>query len=88
MGKANAIAQHTVLLHATAATLIPILWILDVAVSPGNALGGAMGDALRLSILRCSLTIPSSGCGRAIQSVVAVGTTIFGLALQSLPDTP
>jgi len=77
----RAIAQHTVLLHATAATLIPILWILDVAVSPGNALGGAMGDAFTTEHFEVLLNDPEFWLWTRNSVVVAVGTTIFGLAL-------
>ncbi|HJN56015.1 MAG TPA: hypothetical protein QF646_06490, partial [Candidatus Poseidoniales archaeon] len=37
---------HILLLHACAIVLLPILWILDVAISPGNVLGGGFLDAL------------------------------------------
>ena len=49
----RALGQHVVLLHAALATLLPIVWILDVAISPGNALGGAIGDAFTTEHLRC-----------------------------------
>ena len=57
----RAIAQHTVLLHATAATLIPILWILTLQYRRAMHWVAPWEMHLRLSILRCSLTIPSSG---------------------------
>ena len=41
-------ALHLFLLHAVALILVPVAWIVDVAVSPGNILGGRMGDAFTL----------------------------------------
>ena len=38
--KHQSIGSHTTLLHFVVITLIPIVWIFDIAISPGNALGG------------------------------------------------
>ena len=32
----------------SALVVVPVVWIVDVALSPGNALGGAIGDAFTL----------------------------------------
>ena len=37
----QAFGSHLVLLHFVVLTLLPLVWILDIALSPGNALGGA-----------------------------------------------
>ncbi|SVC97255.1 uncharacterized protein METZ01_LOCUS350109, partial [marine metagenome] len=39
----GAIGSHILLLHAVMLVLLPVLWILDVAMSPGNILGGDIG---------------------------------------------
>ena len=39
------IGSHITLLHFVVITLIPIIWIFDIALSPGNALGGEIGDS-------------------------------------------
>ena len=44
--KHQSIGSHTTLLHFVVITLIPIVWIFDIGLSPGNALGGEFGDSL------------------------------------------
>ena len=39
----QAFGSHLVLLHFVVLTLLPLVWILDIALSPGNALGGSLG---------------------------------------------
>lgn len=77
----RALGQHVVLLHAALATLLPIVWILDVAISPGNALGGAIGDAFTTEHFEVLLTDPEFWLWTRNSIIVAVGTTVFGLAL-------
>ena len=38
----RSIGAHLVLLHFVVLTLLPLVWILDIALSPGNALGGTL----------------------------------------------
>ena len=77
----RALGQHVVLLHAALATLLPIVWIMDVAISPGNALGGAIGDAFTTEHFEVLLTDPEFWMWTRNSIIVAVGTTVFGLAL-------
>ena len=81
----RALGQHVVLLHAALATLLPVVWIMDVAISPGNALGGAIGDAFTTEHFEVLLTDPEFWLWTRNSIIVAVGTTVFGLALPSPP---
>ena len=76
-----AVGRHALLLHAAALVAIPVLWILDVALSPGNALGGRMGDAFTLEHFDAILGDPSFWLWTRNSLVVAGGTTLVGLAL-------
>ena len=72
---------HTFLIHATGLVVLPVVWILDVAVSPGNILGGAIGDAFTLEHFRTVLGGENFWLWTRNSVVVAVGTTIVGLLL-------
>ena len=74
-------ALHTFLIHAIALVVVPVVWILDVAVSPGNILGGAIGDAFTLEHFRTVLGGENFWLWTRNSVVVAVGTTIVGLLL-------
>lgn len=74
-------ALHTFLLHAIALILVPVIWIADVAVSPGNILGGRIGDAFTLEHFQRVLTGSQFWLWTRNSLVVAIGTTIVGLAL-------
>ena len=74
-------ALHTFLLHAVGLIVVPVVWILDVAVSPGNILGGAIGDAFTLEHFRTVLGGENFWLWTRNSVVVAVGTTIVGLLL-------
>ena len=74
-------ALHVFLLHAIALILVPVAWIVDVAVSPGNILGGRMGDAFTLEHFERVLGGSQFWTWTRNSLVVAVGTTIVGLAL-------
>ena len=39
----GAVGSHIMLMHAVFIVLLPVFWILDVAMSPGNILGGDIG---------------------------------------------
>ena len=41
----HATSTHLTLLHFVAITVIPLIWIVDIAFSEGNALGGQIGDS-------------------------------------------
>ena len=74
-------ALHTFLIHATGLVVAPVVWILDVAVSPGNILGGDIGDAFTLEHFRTVLGGEDFWLWTRNSVVVAVGTTIVGLLL-------
>ncbi|MDE0002727.1 MAG: sugar ABC transporter permease [Rhodospirillaceae bacterium] len=74
-------ALHTFLIHAIGLVVVPVVWIFDVAVSPGNILGGAIGDAFTLEHFRTVLGGEDFWLWTRNSVVVAVGTTIVGLLL-------
>ena len=41
----DTVSTHITLLHFVAITVIPLIWIIDIAFSEGNALGGQIGDS-------------------------------------------
>ncbi len=75
------VGLHTLLLHAAALIVIPVVWILDVALSPGNALGGRMGDAFTLEHFGTVLGDGMFWLWARNSLLVAGGTTLLGLAL-------
>ncbi|MEM9305529.1 MAG: ABC transporter permease subunit [Pseudomonadota bacterium] len=79
--KLASFGRHTLLLHAVAIVIIPVIWIVDVAVSPGNVLGGKIGDAFTLEHFEVVLGGDRFWLWARNSLVVAIGTTIFGLAL-------
>ena len=83
----RALGQHVVLLHAALATLLPIVWILDVAISPGNALGGAIGDAFTTEHFEVLLTDTEFWLWTRNSIIVAVGTTSLVWRSPSPPAT-
>jgi len=74
-------ASHAGLLHAATFVLIPAVWILDVAVSPGNALGGNIGDAFSTEHFTKVLGGDSFWIWLRNSIAVSLGTTFVGLAL-------
>ena len=79
--KLEGIGRHTLMLHAVMVTLVPVIWIADVAVSPGNILGGAIGDAFTLEHFRMVLGGSEFWTWTLNSVIVAVGTTLCGMAL-------
>ncbi len=76
-----AFALHTFLIHAVALVAAPVVWIVDVAISPGNILGGAIGDAFTLEHFRAVLGGEAFWLWTRNSLVVALGTTVAGLLL-------
>ncbi|MXX28337.1 MAG: sugar ABC transporter permease [Gammaproteobacteria bacterium] len=72
---------QALLIHACAPVVIPLVWIADVAVSPGNVLGGAIGDAFTLDHFAAVLSSDAFGTWVGNSLAVSVGTTIVGLLL-------
>ena len=77
----SAAGVHIVLLHAVAVVLIPVIWILDTAISPGNALGGEVFDAFTVAHFSKVLGGESFWIWLRNSLVVSIGTTMLGLAL-------
>ena len=77
----SAAGVHIILLHAVALVLIPVIWILDVALSPGNALGGEVFDAFTGEHFSKVLGGESFWVWLRNSVIVSVGTTILGLSL-------
>lgn len=71
---------HLLLWHAAALVVVPVVWIVDVAVSPGNALGGAIGDAFTLEHFERLVFGESFWLWTRNSLTVATGTTVLGLA--------
>ncbi|MEM1411496.1 MAG: ABC transporter permease subunit [Pseudomonadota bacterium] len=74
-------ALHLFLLHAIAVIIVPVIWIADVAVSPGNILGGRIGDAFTLEHFRSVLGGSQFWIWTRNSLIIAIGTTLVGLAL-------
>ena len=74
-------ASHAGLMHAAALVLIPVVWILDVAISPGNGLGGSIGDAFTGEHFARVLGGDSFWIWLRNSVAVSLGTTLLGLAL-------
>ena len=73
--------RHVALLHAVAFVVLPILWILDVALSPGNSLGGGFFDSVTTEHFKHILSSESFWMWTRNSVIVSIGTTILGLAL-------
>ncbi|MXY57804.1 MAG: sugar ABC transporter permease [Gammaproteobacteria bacterium] len=71
---------HLLLWHAAALVVVPVVWIVDVAVSPGNALGGAIGDAFTMEHFERLIVGESFWLWTRNSLTVATGTTMLGLA--------
>ncbi len=79
----GAIGSHIFLLHAVMLVLLPVLWILDVALSPGNILGGDIGvtDWTGEHFSKMLSADSSFWIWMRNSLVVSLGTTLMGLAL-------
>tara|TARA_B100000902_G_scaffold19816_2_gene23769 strand:+ start:4346 stop:5626 length:1281 start_codon:yes stop_codon:yes gene_type:complete len=73
--------RHVALLHAVAFVLLPILWIVDVALSPGNSLGGEFFETVTFEHFSHILSSESFWIWTRNSVIVSIGTTILGLAL-------
>ncbi len=74
-------ASHIALAHAVAVVVIPLIWILDVALSPGDVLGGTIGDAMTGEHFAAVLGGESFWIWMRNSVAVSVGTTLLGLGL-------
>ena len=81
MPRLESFGVHTVLIHAVLLVIIPVAWILDVAVSPGNILGGTIGDAFTLEHFINVIGQRTFWIWSRNSLVVACGTSLVGLLL-------
>jgi len=77
----QSIGSHTTLLHFVVITLIPIVWILDIAISPGNALGGEIGDSFSTEHFSKILEGDSFWIWFRNSLIVSIGTSLLGLVI-------
>jgi len=77
----EAVGLHTLLIHAISIVVIPVIWIMDISISPGNILGGAIGDAFTLEHYSSVLGGKIFWVWTLNSLVVACGTTLFGLMM-------
>ncbi|MEE2747483.1 MAG: sugar ABC transporter permease [Candidatus Thermoplasmatota archaeon] len=79
----GALGSHILLLHAVMLVLLPVLWILDVAMSPGNILGGDIGvtDWTVEHFSKMLAGDSSFWIWMRNSLIVSLGTTLMGLAL-------
>ena len=79
--KHQSIGSHTKLLHFVVITLIPIVWIFDIAISPGNALGGEIGDSFSTEHFSKILEGDSFWIWFRNSLIVSIGTSLLGLVI-------
>lgn len=79
--KHQSIGSHATLLHFVVITLIPIVWIFDIAISPGNALGGEIGDSFSTEHFSKILEGDSFWIWFRNSLIVSIGTSLLGLVI-------
>ena len=80
-GKLRSFGAHLVLLHFVVWTLLPLVWILDIALSPGNALGGSLGGPYTTEHFSKMLGSASFWTWMRNSLIVSLGTTLLGLVV-------
>lgn len=80
-GRLRSFGAHLVLLHFVALTLLPLIWILDIALSPGNALGGSLGGPYTGEHFSKMLGSESFWTWMRNSLIVSIGTTLLGLVV-------
>ena len=80
-GKLRPFGAHLVLLHFVVLTLLPLVWILDIALSPGNALGGSLGGPYTTEHFSKMLGSASFWTWMRNSLIVSLGTTLLGLVV-------
>ena len=80
-GKLRSFGAHLVLLHFVVLTLLPLVWILDIALSPGNALGGSLGGPYSTEHFSKMLGSASFWTWMRNSLIVSLGTTLLGLVV-------
>ena len=75
------IGKHVILAHFAFIVLLPVVWIIDISLSPGNALGGSFGDSFTTEHYSKILGGDQFWIWMTNSLIVSIGTTIAGLAL-------
>ena len=75
------IGKHVILAHFAFIVLLPVIWIIDISLSPGNALGGSLGDSFTTEHYSKILGGDQFRIWMTNSLIVSIGTTIAGLAL-------
>lgn len=75
------VGKHIILAHFAFIVLLPVAWIVDIALSPGNALGGSFGDSFTTEHFSKILGGDQFWIWMTNSLIVSIGTTIAGLAL-------
>lgn len=75
----HSISTHITLLHFVAITVIPLIWIIDIAFSEGNALGGQIGDSFTTDHFAKILNGDSFWTWFVNSLIVSIGTALLGL---------
>jgi len=78
-GRLRSLGAHIILLHFVALTLLPLVWILDMALSPGNALGGSLGGPYTGEHFSNMFGSEAFWTWMRNSLIVSLGTTIMGL---------
>ena len=73
--------KHVILLHFAFIVLLPVIWILDIAFSPGNTLGGSIGDSFSMEHFKKVLGGDQFLVWVKNSLIVSIGTTIAGVGL-------
>ena len=80
-GKYQSFGTHLVLIHFVFITLLPLIWIFDIALSPGNALGGTIGDSFTGEHFEKILSSDSFWTWMRNSLIVSIGTSLLGLSI-------
>ena len=75
------IGAHITLIHFVVITILPLIWILDIALSPGNALGGRIGDSFSTEHFSKILGSNSFWTWMGNSLIVSLGTCLLGLTI-------
>ena len=73
--------KHIILAHFAFIVLLPVVWIIDIALSPGNALGGKLGDEFTTEHFEKILGGDQFWIWMKNSLIVSIGTTVAGLFL-------
>lgn len=80
-GRLRTLGAHIVLLHFVVLTLLPLVWIIDIALSPGNALGGSLGGPYTGEHFSNMFGSEAFWIWMRNSLIVSLGTTLMGLVV-------